>query len=114
MQRPHFKVPLTSPHGNWGQEVGWIQSPPAQTSGEAMLRNTRILARLAAMVAVMLMLMAAVAVVGIRGMGGVQEGLRTVYVDRVVPLEDIGTIQSDYFKVRIAVMSAVNARDAVV
>jgi len=76
-----------------------------------MLQNTRILVRLAAMVAVMLVLMAAIAVVGIRGMAGVQEGLRTVYLDRVVPLEDIGTIQSDYFKVRIAVMDAVGARD---
>ncbi len=79
-----------------------------------MLKNTRILVRLAAMVAVMLMLMAAVAVIGIRGMGAVQEGLRTVYADRVVPLEEISTIQSDYFKVRIAIMDAVGARDVAV
>ncbi|GAB2177776.1 methyl-accepting chemotaxis protein [Dongia sp. agr-C8] len=79
-----------------------------------MLKNTRILVRLGAMVAVMLMLMAAVAVIGIRGMGGVHEGLRTVYADRVVPLEEISTIQSDYFKVRIAIMDAVAARDVAV
>ncbi|WP_395015473.1 methyl-accepting chemotaxis protein [Dongia sp.] len=79
-----------------------------------MLKNTRILVRLAAMVAVMLMLMTAVAVIGIRGMGGVQEGLRTVYADRVVPLEQISNIQGDYFKVRIAVMDAVGARDVAV
>ncbi|MDQ7249113.1 methyl-accepting chemotaxis protein [Dongia sedimenti] len=78
---------------------------------ETMLKNTRILVRLAAMVAVMVVLMAAIAVIGIRGMGGVEEGLRTVYVDRVVPLEEIGNIQSDYFKVRIAVMDAVAAHD---
>ena len=79
-----------------------------------MLKNTRILMRLAAMVAVMLVLMSAVAVIGVRGMSTVREGLRTVYEDRVVPLEQIGTIQSNYFKVRISVMSAVAANDAAV
>jgi methyl-accepting chemotaxis protein len=79
-----------------------------------MLQNTRILVRLAAMVAVMFALMAAVAVVGIRGMGSANEGLRTVYMDRAVPLEQIGTIQSDYFMVRIAIMDAVAAHDVAV
>jgi methyl-accepting chemotaxis protein len=79
-----------------------------------MLKNTRILVRLAAMVAVMLVLMAAVAVIGIRGMGAVQEGLRTVYIDRVVPLEQISSIQSDYFKIRLAVIDAVGTRDVAV
>jgi methyl-accepting chemotaxis protein len=76
-----------------------------------MLKNTRILTRLAATVAVMLVLMAVVAAIGIRGMAAVNDGLRTVYVDRVVPLEEIATIQSDYFKVRIAIMDAVASRD---
>jgi methyl-accepting chemotaxis protein len=79
-----------------------------------MLKNTRVLMRLAAMVAVMLVLMAVIAVIGIRGMSTVHEGLRTVYVDRVVPLEQIGTIESGYFKIRIAVMDAVGASDAAV
>jgi len=79
-----------------------------------MLKNTRVLVRLAAMVAIMLVLMAGIAGIGIRGMSAVQEGLRTVYEDRVVPLVQIGTIQSDYFQVRIAVMDAVNANDAAV
>jgi len=78
-----------------------------------MLKNVRILVRLAAMVAVMLVLMAAIAIIGIRGMALEQEGLRTVYEDRVVPLEQISTIESDYYKVRIAVMDAVGARDVV-
>src|SRR5690348_4749527 len=78
------------------------------------MKNTRILVRLAAMVAVLLVLMAAIAVIGIRGMATVQEGLRTVYEDRVVPLEQISSIESDYYNVRIAVVDAVGARDTAI
>src|SRR5690348_11279404 len=79
-----------------------------------MLKHTRVLVRLAAMVAVMLVLMAAVAAIGVRGMSSVQDGLRTVYEDRVVPLEQISTIQSGYFKIRILVMDAIAANDVAV
>jgi methyl-accepting chemotaxis protein len=76
-----------------------------------MLKNTRVLMRLAAMVVVMLALMVTIAVIGILGMSTVHEGLRTVYADRVLPLEQIGAIESGYFKVRIAVMDAVAANE---
>src|SRR4051812_20681150 len=79
-----------------------------------MLKNVRVLMRLAAMVAVLLVLMATIALIGMRGMSTVQEGLRTVYEDRVVPLEQISMIQSAYFKVRIAVMDAAAANDVAV
>jgi methyl-accepting chemotaxis protein len=78
---------------------------------EAMLKNTRILVRLAAMVVVLLLLMAAIAAIGIRGISTVHAGLRTVFEDRVVPLEQIGAVESGYFRIRIAVMEAVAAND---
>ena len=77
-----------------------------------MLKNTKIIVRLGAMLGAMLVLMAGLAAVGVLGMAGVQESLRTVYEDRVVPLEQLGEIQSDYYQVRIAVVDAINANNA--
>jgi methyl-accepting chemotaxis protein len=77
-----------------------------------MLTNTKIWARLAALVAVLLALIAAVALIGVRGMGTVESGLRTVYMDRVIPLEQISTIQSEYYNIRIAVMRSIATDDA--
>jgi len=77
-----------------------------------MLKNTKIIVRLGAMLGAMLVLMAGLAVVGVLGMAGVRESLRTVYEDRVVPLEQLGEIQSDYYQVRIAVVDATSTSDA--
>ncbi|HVM85858.1 MAG TPA: MCP four helix bundle domain-containing protein [Candidatus Binatia bacterium] len=76
-----------------------------------MLKNTKILVRLGALLAAMLVLMTGLAVVGVTGLASVQEGLRAVYEDRAMPLEQLSEIQSDYYKVRIAVIGATNTED---
>src|SRR5947208_1304745 len=73
-----------------------------------MLKNTRIIVRLGALLGAMLILMGGLSVVGVFGMAGVRESLRTVYEDRVGPLEQPGQIQFDHFQVRIPVIDAVN------
>jgi methyl-accepting chemotaxis protein len=78
------------------------------------LKNLKIIVRLGAMLGAMLVLMAGLAAVGVFGMSGVRESLRTVYEDRVIPLEQLGEIEGDYFKVRIAVMNAAHANDVAV
>jgi len=76
-----------------------------------MLRNTKIIVRLGVLLGAMLVLMAGLSLVGVFGMAGVRESLRTVYEDRVVPLEQLGEIQSDYYQVRIAVVDAIGVAD---
>src|SRR5689334_13624975 len=77
-----------------------------------MLKNIKIIVRLAAMLGAMLVLMAALSTVGIFGMASVREGLRTVYEDRVIPMEQLGQIEADYYQIRIAILDAINANDA--
>jgi len=77
-----------------------------------VLKNTKIVVRLGALLAVMLALMAGLAVVGVTGLSSVQDGLRRVYLDRAVPLEQLSEIQSTYYQVRIAVIGATNTDSA--
>ena len=76
-----------------------------------MLKNSKIVTRLAAMVTLMLVLAGCLTAVGIIGMANVREGLRTVYEDRVIPMQQLGEIEADYYQVRIAVVDAVNGVD---
>jgi methyl-accepting chemotaxis protein len=63
------------------------------------------------MVTLMLVLAGCLTAVGIIGMANVREGLRTVYEDRVIPMQQLGEIEADYYQVRIAVVDAVNGVD---
>jgi methyl-accepting chemotaxis protein len=76
-----------------------------------MLKNTKIIVRLGTMLGAMLILMAGLTAIGMFGMAGVREGLRTVYEDRVIPMEQLGKIEGDYYQIRIAVLNAINAND---
>ncbi|MDH0051094.1 Tar ligand binding domain-containing protein, partial [Comamonas terrigena] len=54
----------------------------------------KISTRLILLVGVMSMLLLGVGLLGLRGMGGSNDGLRTVYEDRTVALGKLGQIQS--------------------
>ena len=77
-----------------------------------MLANTRIFVRLIALLVLMLVLMGGLAWVGYKGLSDIEGGLRTVYVDRVIPMQQLRKITNDYFNVRILVVAAVNTTDA--
>jgi methyl-accepting chemotaxis protein len=76
-----------------------------------MLSNTKILAKLAGLLVIMLVLIATVAGVGIASLSSMHEGFRTVYQDRVVPMEQLRTITNDYYKVRSSVLLASGSND---
>jgi methyl-accepting chemotaxis protein len=76
-----------------------------------MLTHTRILARLAGLVIVLLSMIAAVSIIGILSMANIHEGFRTVYQDRVIPMEQLRDISNDYFKVRTSVLTAGASND---
>ena len=66
-----------------------------------MLANTKISVRLVALLVLMLTLMGGVAAVGFKGISDIEEGLRTVYIDRVIPMQQLRKITNDYFGIRI-------------
>jgi methyl-accepting chemotaxis protein len=74
-----------------------------------MLKNTKIIVRLSALLGAMLLLMAGLSWIGLMGMAGARESLRTVYEDRVIPLEQLGEVENDYYQVRIVMKDAMNA-----
>nr|WP_298681762.1 methyl-accepting chemotaxis protein [uncultured Dongia sp.] len=76
-----------------------------------MLANTKISVRLVALLVLMLTLMGGVAAVGFKGISDIEEGLRTVYIDRVIPMQQLRKITNDYFGIRIQVMAALNTTD---
>jgi len=76
-----------------------------------MLANTKISVRLVALLVLVLALMGGVAAVGFKGISDIEEGLRTVYNDRVIPMQQLRKITNNYFNVRIQVMTALNATE---
>ena len=58
------------------------------------LSNLRLGTRLGASFAILLMFMAAIAVVGVRGVGTLHDSLKTVYEDRVLPLQQLAEINA--------------------
>lgn len=67
--------------------------------------------RLIGLTVVMLVLLAGMTIVGYSGLRNVEEALRTVYVDRVIPMQQLRKITMDYFNVRIEVISAIGNSD---
>lgn len=58
-----------------------------------LLKNLNIQTRLTAMIAIMAVLLLLVSGIGLFGMGKTNDGLRTVYLDRTLPLKQIADIQ---------------------
>jgi methyl-accepting chemotaxis protein len=79
-----------------------------------MLTNMKILVRLAVLVAALLALMTGVALVGIIGLADMKDRLQTVYLGRVLPLEELSTVAKDYFRARVLVIDSVNSDDTAV
>ncbi len=76
-----------------------------------MLSRMKIFARLVLLMAIMLVLMFAIMIVGRNGLTDMGEALRTVYVDRVIPMQQLRQITNDYYNVRITVISALGSTD---
>lgn len=76
-----------------------------------MLANTKIFVRLIALLVLMLVLMGGIAGVGFKGISDIESELSTVYLDRVIPMQQLRKISNDYFNVRIQVMAAVSTTD---
>ncbi|MBX9635775.1 MAG: MCP four helix bundle domain-containing protein, partial [Magnetospirillum sp.] len=76
--------------------------------------NARIAARLSLLTALLAILAIAVSVVGFLGMARLEDGLRTVYEDRAVPLVQLSTVQDRLHRVRAnAVLAATSGNPAV-
>ena len=76
-----------------------------------MLKHTRIIQRLGALLAINIALMIVLGTVGYFGMSSIREGLRTVYEDRTVALGQVKVIVTDYYEIRLAVLAALQAKD---
>jgi methyl-accepting chemotaxis protein len=76
-----------------------------------MLKHTKIIQRLSGLLVINLSLMVVLSVVGYFGMSSIREGLRTVYEDRTVALDQVDNVQANYYEVRIAVLTALGAND---
>ncbi|MBI2253527.1 MAG: MCP four helix bundle domain-containing protein [Proteobacteria bacterium] len=76
-----------------------------------MLTQIRIFSRLIILMVVMLGLMVGIAIVGYSGLHDMEAALRTVYLDRVVPMQQLRKITTDYYNVRIEVVSAIGNPD---
>ncbi|MBF0345832.1 MAG: MCP four helix bundle domain-containing protein [Nitrospirae bacterium] len=57
------------------------------------MKSVRLITALLSLMSVLLM---GVGYLGLHGMGTARDGLKTVYLDRVVPLRDIKTISDIY------------------
>jgi methyl-accepting chemotaxis protein len=76
-----------------------------------MLKHTRIIQRLGALLLINIALMIALGGVGYLGMSSIREGLRTVYEDRTVALGQVKVIVANYYEARLAVLAALQAKD---
>ncbi|HEU0186376.1 MAG TPA: MCP four helix bundle domain-containing protein, partial [Gallionellaceae bacterium] len=74
-----------------------------------MFSNLTIRARLIFLVAMLSVLLAAIGVLGLFGMSGSNQGLKTVYEDRTIPLMDMGKIIDKINLVRLNTVTAANA-----
>src|SRR5690348_15463777 len=76
-----------------------------------MLKHTRIIQRLGALLLFNIALMVALGSIGYLGMSSIREGLRTVYEDRTVALGQVKVIVTNYYEVRLAVLASLQAKD---
>ena len=79
------------------------------TEGFTMFKNLSIKARLTFVVGLLSVLLIAIGGMGLLGMQKTNEGLRTVYEDRTVPLMDLGLVIDMVNRARINAMVAANA-----
>jgi len=77
-----------------------------------MIARIRIGGRLAILTAAMGVFLVVVAGVGIAGMSSILAGLKTVYEDRTVCLVQLGIIQRDVYRIRLAVRIMADAEPA--
>jgi methyl-accepting chemotaxis protein-1 (serine sensor receptor) len=68
------------------------------------LKNLKLAPRLGLAFSIVLLLMCVVAVVGVRGIGSVGEGLKTIYLDRTVPLQQLAGVSRIINRNRVLVM----------
>ena len=76
-----------------------------------MLKHSKIIQRLAALLLINIVLMGALGGLGFFGMSSIREGLRTVYEDRTVALGQILTAMEEYYEVRLVVLAGLGATD---
>ncbi|MFA5242465.1 MAG: methyl-accepting chemotaxis protein [Sulfuricella sp.] len=74
-----------------------------------MFSSLMIKTRLTLLVTLLFVLLIAVGVLGLNGMNGSNQGLKTVYEDRTVPLVDLGKIIDKINLMRLNALSASNA-----
>ncbi|TDP72895.1 methyl-accepting chemotaxis protein [Roseateles toxinivorans] len=68
------------------------------------LQNIKLGPRLALAFGMVLLLMLVIAVVGLRGIGSVSDALRNVYIDRTIPLQQLGDVNRIINRNRVLVM----------
>ncbi len=76
-----------------------------------MLKHSKIIQRLTALLLINIVLMGALGALGFFGMSSIREGLRTVYEDRTVPMGQILTVTEEYYEIRLAVLAGIGATD---
>ena len=76
-----------------------------------MLKHSKIIQRLVALLLINIALMGALGALGFFGMSSIREGLRTVYEDRTVPMGQILTSMEGYYEIRLAVLAGLGATD---
>ena len=74
-----------------------------------MFSNLTIKTRLILLITLLSVLLAAIGALGLSGMSGSNQGLKSVYEDRTVPLMDLGKIID---KINLVRLNAVNASNA--
>jgi methyl-accepting chemotaxis protein len=76
-----------------------------------VLKHTKILQRLVALLFVNIVLLGIVGGLGFYGATKIRDGLRTVYEDRTIPLGQMQTMIRNYYEIRLAVLAAINTTD---
>ena len=74
-----------------------------------MFSNLTIKTRLILLITLLSILLAAIGALGLSGMSGSNQGLKTVYEDRTVPLMDLGKIIDKINLIRLNAVVASNA-----
>jgi len=73
-----------------------------------MLNNLTIKARLILVVSIMSLLAITMGVLGLSGMNKTNQGLKTVYEDRTIPLADLGEIKVRLLHIRTAIATSIS------
>jgi methyl-accepting chemotaxis protein len=80
--------------------------------GMLMIAKIRIGGRLVFLTATLGVFLAIVTLIGINGMSSILAGLKTVYEDRTVCLVQLGTIERDVYRIRLAARTMLDADPA--